>query len=189
MAREKKNTSSDEPRPDPFCSRCGQRSHDGKCEDRINAVNVAESLPEATVRKLCEGVLEPAKVKFLVNYALLGHRGKAAKATGVCTATTWMWRRDDDVFRQKYMDAQKIAAELHEDEMFRRASEGVLEPVFQGGEFVGSVRRYSDTLLMFGLKGAMPEKYRERVDMNHSGTVDHVTILRAARERALGRKK
>jgi hypothetical protein len=31
---------------------------------------------------------------------------------------------------------------------------------------------YSDTLLIFLLKGARPEKYRERADVRHSGKID-----------------
>jgi hypothetical protein len=33
--------------------------------------------------------------------------------------------------------------------------------VFQGGKQVGTVRKYSDTLLMFLLKGIRPQKWRE----------------------------
>ena len=40
------------------------------------------------------------------------------------------------------------------------------------------VREFSDTLLIFLLKGAMPEKYRER----HEITIDHVA-LRSEAER------
>ncbi len=138
-----------------------------------------------TARVITAGVTEPAKIKFLLNLSLLGNRTRAARATGVCTATTWMWRRDDDNFRDRYNDAMKIAAELHEDEMYRRASEGVLEPVYQGGELVGSVRKFSDTLLIFALKGNMPDKYKERVE--HTGAVSIIDRLKAARERALGR--
>lgn len=142
-------------------------------------------IPKDVARLLTEGLTEPAKVSFILYLSILGNRSRAAKATGVCTTTTWLWRRDDDVFRARYEAAMKIAAELHEDEMFRRASEGVLEPVFQQGRMVGSIRKFSDTLLIFALKGAMSEKYKDRVE--HSGQVDLAGTLRRARERALGR--
>lgn len=49
-----------------------------------------------------------------------------------------------------------------EAEAWRRGKTGVLKPVYQGGKKVGSVREYSDTLLIFMLKGTRPEKYRDR---------------------------
>lgn len=160
-------------------------------QDRIvlPSIEGRPSIPKDVVRELCAGVVEPKKVEFILNLCFLGNRTRAAQATGVCTTTTWLWRRDDDNFREAYNRAMKIAAELHEDEMFRRASEGVLEPVFQGGELVGSVRKFSDTLLIFTMKGALPEKYADRSKVEHSGSVDLVARLKAGRERALGRGK
>lgn len=43
-----------------------------------------------------------------------------------------------------------------------RAVEGVLEPVYQRGEQVGTVRRYRDTLLIFLLKGNQASKFADR---------------------------
>ena len=80
----------------------------------------------------------------------------------------------------------EMAADLMDDELMRRACEGVLRPIFQGGKLVGSVRERSDTLLIFGLKGAKPEKYADRQKVE---VTDVTERLRAARERALGRKK
>ena len=48
----------------------------------------------------------------------------------------------------------------------RRALEGGEEPVFYQGKIVGSVRKYSDTLLMFMLKARRPERYRDRVGVD-----------------------
>ena len=36
------------------------------------------------------------------------------------------------------------------------------------------MREYSDTLLIFQLKGRRPEKYRESVDHNHTGDIKFV---------------
>ena len=43
------------------------------------------------------------------------------------------------------------------------------EPVFYQGEVVGSVRKFSDTLLMFLLKGNRPDKYKDRVSKEIAG--------------------
>lgn len=59
-------------------------------------------------------------------------------------------------------EAIEQAADLLEKEARRRAVEGVSKPVYQGGKRVGFVREYSDVLLIFLLKAARPERYRER---------------------------
>jgi hypothetical protein len=55
-----------------------------------------------------------------------------------------------------------LATTLLEDEAKRRACNGVLKPVFQGGKKVGVVREYSDTLLIFLLKCWHPARYGDR---------------------------
>jgi hypothetical protein len=62
-----------------------------------------------------------------------------------------------------------LAVGALEDEALRRAVEGVEEPVYQGGKQVGVIRKYSDALLMFLLKAARPEKYRENYSIRHDG--------------------
>lgn len=58
--------------------------------------------------------------------------------------------------------AREEAIELMEEEALERATKGTLEPVYHAGERVGFIRRKSDTLLIFLLKAARPNKYRER---------------------------
>lgn len=145
------------------------------------------TLEASTVKTLCHGVVDPKKQKYLMYLSVLGNRTRAAQATGVCQATVFLWRREDDNFRRQFMVALDIASELHEDELFRRASEGVLEPVFQGGQMIGSIRKFDTTALIFALKGAMPDKYADRQKVDHSGEINVTERLRAAREKA--RKK
>ena len=57
-----------------------------------------------------------------------------------------------------------------EEELHRRSTKGVLEPVFYKGEMVAKIRKFSDPLLMFALKGKRPEIYRERFDVNQNVT-------------------
>ena len=61
------------------------------------------------------------------------------------------------------------AAQRLEAEAKRRAVEGVEEPVFYQGKQCGVIKRYSDALLMFLLKGAMPDKYKERTSTELTG--------------------
>jgi hypothetical protein len=72
--------------------------------------------------------------------------------------------------------AKEMAADRLEEEAWRRAVDGVEEPVgFYRGEPGAYVRRYSDTLLIFLLKGLRPEKYRERYE--HSGGDKPIPVM------------
>lgn len=58
--------------------------------------------------------------------------------------------------RARYVERLEAAAD-------QRAVEGWLEPVFQLGQHVGDVRKYSDTLLLRRLEALAPERYRANV--------------------------
>lgn len=108
------------------------------------------------------------KPLFLDALARRGNVSDAAKAAGIHRDTANEHRKSDAEFAARWKDALDQAADVLEREAFRRAVDGVLKPVFgSGGTGVGTVevgqeRVYSDTLLIFLLKGARPEKYREK---------------------------
>ncbi len=103
---------------------------------------------------------------------------KKGNVTGACDKAkitrSWAYevRESDPAFAAAWDEALQEATERLEMEARRRAHDGVLEPVFQGGMQVGSVRKYSDTLLIFLLKAHAPEKYRENFKVDHSGKVE-----------------
>ncbi len=76
----------------------------------------------------------------------------------------------DIEFAVSYQDALDEAADMLEAEAWRRALEGVSQPIMNSGKPVldpitgGTmmVRRYSDTLLMLLLRGSKPEKFSTR---------------------------
>lgn len=92
-----------------------------------------------------------------------GNVSKACEACGVGRRTYYHWL-EDPAFVQRVTDAKDEAADALEAEARRRAHDGTSKPVYQGGRLVGYVQEYSDTLLIFLLKGCRPEKYRERAD-------------------------
>ena len=111
------------------------------------------------------------KKEFLANYREGRYICAAAKKTGVNASTVWDWRQQDEQFRELFDETRinverQIVAKL-EAEADRRGVTGVVKPVYQGGIQVGEVREYSDTLLIFRLKGLAPDRYRDRVE--HSG--------------------
>jgi hypothetical protein len=98
--------------------------------------------------------------KFLETLRGCGNIRESAAAAGVHRATAYRARDADAEFAEAWDDALDEAADVLEMEARRRAIDGVEEPVYFRGREVGKVRRYSDTLLMFLLKGIRPEKYR-----------------------------
>lgn len=107
-------------------------------------------------------------VKKAAMVAALGETGnvsKACAAADVGRSTHYEWLRDDPFYAKAASDAMENAADLLEEEARRRAHDGVDEPVWFQGMQCGTVRKYSDTLLIFLLKGAKPDKYRERTSV------------------------
>lgn len=111
------------------------------------------------------------RTAFLAAFAQTGNITAAAKAAG-CSASTHyeVWIKQKD-YPPLFEQAQREARDLLEAEALRRATRGTDEPVWHKGKQCGTVRKYSDTLLIFLLKGAWPEKYRETIDHDHSGRV------------------
>ncbi len=77
------------------------------------------------------------------------------------------WREDDPEFAADWVKSLDLGIDALEDEANRRAREGTLEPVYYQGKEVGQIRKYSDILLIFLLKGRRPEVFRERIE--HTG--------------------
>lgn len=110
--------------------------------------------------------------------------------------------RDTDVDFKDAWDAAVIAGVEHlEDEARRRAVEGVDKPVYQGGARVGVIREYSDTLLIFLLKGRAREKYGDQVRIDFGAVraeaerlakeydLDPEELIRVAQEITSGAKR
>ena len=82
------------------------------------------------------------------------------------------WRRfytlrdRDEAFAKEWQEAVEAGVDVLEQEAYRRAVEGVDEPVYQGGEMVGTVRRYSDRLLEFLIRGRRPSVYRDTAGLD-----------------------
>ena len=82
-----------------------------------------------------------AKVAFLREFATCGIILHAAQAAGVGRQTVQDWRRDDPAFVDLMTNAHEDAMDLLEEEARRRGHDGVVEPVYQGGRKVGTIRQ------------------------------------------------
>jgi hypothetical protein len=105
---------------------------------------------------------------FLIAFEELANIKGACKKSNVPRRTFYEWL-EKDIFKKKYERSEKIAISVLEDEAYRRAVEGTDKPVFQGGVKVGTIKEYSDTLLIVLLKARQPEKYKERSTQEITG--------------------
>lgn len=111
---------------------------------------------------------------------------KACVLSGLPRSTAYSHRNADPGFAALWDEAIEAGTDRVEDEALRRAVEGTDDPVFYQGEQVGTVTRYSDSLLVMLLKARRPEKYKDRQAHEHSGAVD-IEGLRDSLESKLGR--
>lgn len=122
--------------------------------------------------------------EFLNYYIELGTISKAAKKAGIKRQTHYDWLKNDKKgkYRAAFELADKMAADLLEEEAHRRAVEGDLQVVYYKGQEVGRRRVYSDQLLTLLLKGKKPQ-YRENVEINNNVSVELSDAVSAAQAR------
>jgi hypothetical protein len=97
---------------------------------------------------------------------------KTCELMGISRNTAYTERQRNEDFALAWADIEEETTEAMECEAYRRAVEGVTTPMVSAGKHVTDVQSYSDRLLEFMLKSRRPEKYRDRVDVNHSGKVE-----------------
>ena len=102
------------------------------------------------------------RARFLDAIKETGNITLSCKMSRLPSRTAYDWRRQDEQFRQDWDDALVEGEAKLEDEAKRRALLGVKKPIYQGGKRVGYVQEYSDTLLIFLLKGTNKAKFGDR---------------------------
>lgn len=112
------------------------------------------------------------KKAMLTTFAECGNVTQACKIANIGRTTHYEWMRDDPDYVKAFNDALEQAADRLEQEARRRAVEGTSKPVFYKGEECGYIQEYSDTLLIFLLKGARPEKYRDNIKQEITGNLE-----------------
>ena len=100
--------------------------------------------------------------RFVPAIADSGNINAACEAARLSRAAMYEWRADDPSFAAEWDAALELGLDSLEDELMRRAKDGTLRPVFQGGELVGQIREYSDTLGIFMLKSRRRQVYGDR---------------------------
>lgn len=116
--------------------------------------------------------------------------GKACEAVGISRQTAYDHRAKDKDFAAAWDEALETAVDTLEQEAWRRAVVGVDEPIVYEGVITGTVRRYSDELLILLLRAHRPDKYRDTRRVKVSAVVKVgdgpiAEVLRSARIAAL----
>lgn len=133
---------------------------------------------KAGERKKARAALHKAtqlkKERFLDVYGKVGTITAAAQGAGITRKTHYLWLKDDDKYSDAFQEKTEEAGERLEQEARRRAVAGTDKPIVYQGEISRdkegkpvTIKEYSDTLLIFLMKGAMPNKYGDRV--KHTG--------------------
>ena len=121
---------------------------------------------------------------FLQTYRAVGCITQAAQAAKVDPSAHYKWLQGDPEYREAFDAAEKAATDLLIAEARRRALEGDSEPALYQGALCYErlsngkkrqivIKRRSDVLLMFLIKGARPEIYRDsfKGEIKHSGAI------------------
>lgn len=111
------------------------------------------------------------KKAFLSAFAQCGNISHACRLANCSRTLVYKWLNEEPEFKVQFDEADTQATENLEREAYRRACEGTLRPVYQGGRKVGTIREFSDTLLIFLLKGRKPNMYRDNVKTEHTGSI------------------
>jgi hypothetical protein len=106
-----------------------------------------------------QAISNPRKRVFLAAFAELGTVKAAIEIAGVCRASVTKWVQIDADFRAAYEEAKAHALDVLEQEARRRAVNGTERPVFFKGGRCGSIREFSDTLLIFLMKAGDPIRF------------------------------
>lgn len=138
---------------------------------------------------------------FLKTLAARGNVSEAARVAGMDRTTAYYHRKHNAEFGDAWDEAEEVAADALEAEMWRRGVEGVDRPVIYQGEVMVKrdaegqpvlddkgeqiplgVPEYSDQLLIQLAKARRPDKFNERLQVTGPGggglIVDHVITLK-----------
>lgn len=124
-----------------------------------------------SARSLPPKSLSAKQRAFLAAFPIVGTITGAAEAAGCNRRMHVDWMADPE-YSEAFNAARESLVESLESEAIRRARDGTIEGVYQGGIQVGEQRKYSDTLTIFLLKANRPEKYRDEIRVISESEID-----------------
>lgn len=115
--------------------------------------------------RLFDKIRHPQKRALLLSYSVCLRLTDAIASAKIHRSLHYYWLKVDADYAEAFAEAQRMGAASLEEEAIRRARDGVTRKIFYKDEHIADEQVYSDVLLIFLLKGAMPDKYRDRVDI------------------------
>lgn len=113
-----------------------------------------------------EPIFTATRQRIFLNYLLAwGVKWQAAAVAGVSMDTVMRFRKANPEFARDEISAEEFFKERLEQIALKRATEGWIEPVFGKDGQVGTIRKFDNGLLQFMLKHRVPERYRDKVEL------------------------
>lgn len=109
------------------------------------------------------------KAEFLFAYPECFTVISTCKKIGISRSQYLTWVKEDAQFAADYNQAKEAAIELLESEARRRAYNGVTTTRYTKSGEPYDYTEYSDTLMIFLLKAANPQKYRDNSRVEVTG--------------------
>lgn len=114
----------------------------------------------------------------------------AAKSVGRAASTFYDALDRNEDFARRFHQLRRVAGDEVYAELLRRAIDGVEKPVYQGGELVGHVREYSDSLLAHAARALLPGfgdkgfvEVKQGVDVSDAELAARIASIFAAAQR------
>lgn len=130
------------------------------------------------------------KRRFLTALALCGRVAHAARLLRMKDDRIhYYWMKDDSEYAKAVEIAKQIAAQKVEDKLYELGVDGFDKPVIHEGEITDTYKEHSVTALIFLAKGNMPDKYRERAEVEHKGKITSTVVVETVDPFGLSRNK
>ena len=113
---------------------------------------------------------------FLDKLRETGNVMRSCEVAGVGRTTAYTHREKTETFSKLWDDALADAVDFMDEEARRRAMYGVDEPIYHLGVCVDTIKKYSDTLLIYLLKVHGGPKYKDTLVNRHTGKDDDSPI-------------
>lgn len=124
---------------------------------------------------------------FLAAYATCATVARAAEIAKVHanSHSYWMHHDHDETYAKDFAAAHELGCEAVSAEVHRRGVEGFKKGIYYKGKRTAWELQYSDRMLELRAKALMPDTYKERREIEHSGAVSvelHAEIMAAVVE-------
>jgi hypothetical protein len=118
-----------------------------------------------TKLKLSDPAVKAAvQEKFLAHLRETANISRSADFAGVTRDQFYWWKKEDPEFAKRWEEAWELGYDVLEQKCADRAFDGYLEPVFWQGVQVATIRKFSDSLAQFLLRGNKSGKFKDRVE-------------------------